>query len=93
MDQTVDPELDAAAEEELALATALFWRDLVALTPWGDTYEGFGPSGGAVSFERSYLWNDQPGGDILCEVTAFRGPSRYDRGVRKTSLIRRPLVI
>ena len=93
MDQTLDPELDAAADEELALATALFWRDLVTLVPWGDTYEGFGPSGGAVSFERSYLWNDAPGGDILCEVTAFRGPSRYDRGVRKTRLIPRPLVL
>ena len=93
MDQTFDPELDAAADEELALATALFWRDLVALTPWGDTYEGFGPSGGAVTFERSYLWNDEPGGDILCEVTAYRGQKRYDRGVRKSELIRRPLIL
>jgi hypothetical protein len=93
MDQTLDPELDAAADEELALATALFWRDLVTLTPWGDTYEGFGPSGGAVTFERSYLWNDEPGGDILCEVTAYRGQTRYDRGVRKIELIRRPLML
>jgi hypothetical protein len=89
MDQTVDPELEAAAEEELALAAALGWRDLAELVPWGDSYEGFGPSGGPVVFERSYLWNDQPGGDILCEVTAHRGASRYDRGARRSRLIRR----
>ncbi len=93
MDPILDPELDAAADEELALATALVWRDLAPLTPWGDSYEGFGPSGGAVTFERGYLWNDEPGGDILCEVTAFRGPSRYDHGVRKTPLIRRPITL
>jgi hypothetical protein len=90
MDVELDPELVAAADEELTLATALFWRDLVTLVPWGDSYEGFGPSGGAVVFERSYLWNGEPGGDILCEVTAFRGPSRYDRGVRRSQIIPRP---
>jgi hypothetical protein len=90
MDQALDPELDAAADEELALAGALAWRDLSALVPWGDTYEGFGPSGGAVLFERGYLWNAEPGGDILCEVTAYRGASRYDHGVRKSRVIRRP---
>ncbi len=46
MDLELDPELVAAADEELTLATALFWRDLVTLVPWGDSYEGFGPSGG-----------------------------------------------
>jgi hypothetical protein len=90
MDPILDPELAAAAAEELSLATALHWRDLVSLTPWGDSYEGFGPSGGAVTFERSYLWNDQPGGDILCEVTAYRGASRYDAGARRTQIIPRP---
>jgi len=43
-----------------------------------------------VTFERSYLWNDQPGGDILCEVTAYRGASRYASGVRRTQIIPRP---
>jgi hypothetical protein len=90
MDRILDPELDAAADEELALAVCLAWRDLAALTPWGDSYEGFGPAGGAVVFERSYLWNGEEGGDILCEVTAFRGPARYERGVRKARVIRRP---
>jgi hypothetical protein len=90
MEPSLDPELEAAAEEELALAAALFWRDLVALTPWGDSFEGFGPCGGAVVFERSYLWNDEPGGDILCEVTAYRDAARYRQGVRRTCLIPGP---
>jgi hypothetical protein len=90
MDRVTDPELDAAAEEELALAIAFTWRDLAALAPWGDSYEGFGPEGGPMIFERSYLWDGDEGGDILCEVTAFRGASRYDRGVRKARIIRRP---
>ena len=93
MDPTLDPELEVAADEELALATALHWRDLVTLIPWGDSYDGFGPSGGPVTFERSYLWSGEPGGDILCEVVAYRGPSRYDRGARRSSLIPRPYVI
>jgi hypothetical protein len=90
MDPTLDPELDAAADEELTLAAALSWASLATLVPWGDSYEGFGPSGGTVVFERGYLWNAEPGGDILCEVVAYRGPSRYDRGARRSRLIRRP---
>jgi hypothetical protein len=86
----IDPELEAAAEEELAAATTLTWRALSGLIPWGDTSEGFGPAGGPLEFERSYIWKDAPGGDILCEVTAFRGPSRYDRGVRRSRVIGKP---
>ncbi len=89
MDAT-DPELLAAAEEELAAAASLSWRELSRLTPWGDSYEGFGPAGGPVVFERSYLWREDAGGDILCEVTVYRGPSRYDRGVRLSRIIPRP---
>ena len=85
-----DPELEAAAEEELAAATTLTWRALAKLVPWGDTYEGFGPAGGTLEFERSYIWRDQPGGDILCEVTAYRGPSRYDRGAKLSQVIAKP---
>jgi hypothetical protein len=85
-----DPELEAAADEEMAAAATLSWRALCDLVPWGDTYEGFGPSGGALLFERGYIWKDAPGGDILCEVTAFRGPSRYDRGARRARVIARP---
>ncbi len=85
-----DPELQAAAEEELAAATRLSWRELSALTPWGDSYEGFGPAGGPVVFERNYIWREDPGGDILCEVTVYRGLSRYDKGVRLGQLIPKP---
>jgi hypothetical protein len=90
LNSAADPELEAAAEEELAAATTLTWRALAKLVPWGDTYEGFGPVGGALHFERGYIWLDAPGGDILCEVTAFRGASRYDRGVRRSRIISKP---
>ncbi len=90
MDSAPDPELQAAAEEELAQATRLSWRELSATTPWGDTFEGFGPAGGPVILERSYLWQAEPGGDILCEVTAYRGPSRYDRGATVRRVIPKP---
>lgn len=90
MDHQTDLELEIAAEEELELAAALSWEKLAPLVPWGDSYEGFGPAGGALVFERGYLWSGDPGGDILCEVTVFRGPARYDRGVRRSRLIRPP---
>ncbi|HLI66634.1 MAG TPA: hypothetical protein VKU90_09750 [Caulobacteraceae bacterium] len=89
MADVADPELEAAAQEELKHALALSWRELARLVPWGDAYDGFGPNGGAITFERGYLWKDEVGGDILCEVTAYRGPSRYDRGVRAAKVIRR----
>jgi hypothetical protein len=90
MTDAPDPELLAAAEEELKAALTLSWRELAKLVPWGDSYEGFGPQGGALMFERGYLWAAAPGGDILCEVTAFRGPSRHDRGVTLSQTIKKP---
>ena len=90
MDPAPDPELEAAADEELTAAATLSWRALADLVPWGDSYEGFGPAGGTLVFERGYIWKDAPGGDILCEVTAFRGPSRYDRGARRSKVIAKP---
>jgi hypothetical protein len=53
MGETPDPELEAAAAEELAQAVRLKWAELAKLVPYGDTYEGFGPAGGALEFERS----------------------------------------
>ncbi len=85
-----DPELMAAAEEELAAATRLSWKELAKLVPWGDTFDGFGPAGGPLMLERNYLWRTEPDGDILCEVTAYRGPSRYDHGAKVSRLIERP---
>jgi len=91
VDTTFDPELQAAAAEEMKAALTLTWSSLSRLVPWGDTFEAFGPSGGALYLERGYIWRDQPGGDILCEVVAFRGPSRYDRGARLTQIIKKPV--
>jgi len=31
-----------------------------------------------VEFARNYIWADQEGGDILCEVIVYAGESRYD---------------
>jgi hypothetical protein len=90
LDPIPDPELEAAADEELGAATTLSWRALADLVPWGDVYDGFGPAGGNLTFERGYIWKDAPGGDILCEVTVFRGPSRYDRGARRSKVIPKP---
>jgi hypothetical protein len=90
MDLNADPELEAAAREELTAAARLSWKELSGLIPWGDTFEGFGPGGGELMLERNYLWRANPGGDILCEVTAFRGPSRYDRGVKVSCVIEKP---
>jgi len=85
-----DPELAAAAEEELTAACTMSWRELAKVAPWGDSWEGFGPMGGPVQFERNYLWQDEPGGDLLCEVRVYRGPSRYDRGAIASRIIRKP---
>jgi len=78
-----DDDFMEAAEEELDRAATLGWKELAKLTPWGDTYEGFTPEGREVSFERSYLWEGETGGDILVEVTVYE-PRAYEDGVRVT---------
>jgi len=87
---TPDAELIAAAAEELTAATTMRWVELARLTPWGDTYEGIGPAGGAVWLERGYIWREAAGGDILCEVTAYRDPDRRDQGARASRVIAKP---
>ena len=64
-------DLRAAADEELERARTLNWRQLSEIMPWGDQFEGFTPQGRAVCFERNYLWEDQPGGDIRVEVSVY----------------------
>lgn len=61
-------ELTAMAEEELASAIALSWPEIKAVTPWGDTFEGFAPSGRTVEVERRYLWAIEPEGAVVVEV-------------------------
>nr|WP_307351655.1 hypothetical protein [Caulobacter ginsengisoli] len=75
------------AEDELKRAVTLSWRELRKVTPWGDSYEGFSPTGRAVMVERSYLWADAEGGDILCEIVVYGGDSRYDQGARISAVI------
>jgi hypothetical protein len=81
-------DLEAAAREELEKARSFKWAQLSGHTPWGDTFEGFTPGGRAVVFDRSYLWQDEPGGDILVEVAIYE-PQAFEQGVRLTSSIRR----
>ncbi len=82
-------DLTAMAQDELARALTLRWRDLARVLPWGDAYEGFTPAGRQVTVERSYLWAEAAGGDILCEVVVYGGPSRWDEGVRASRMIRK----
>lgn len=84
-----DPDLAAMARDELARALTLSWRDLKAVVPWGDSFEGVSPAGRYVEVERSYIWASEAGGDILCEVAVYGGPSRYDAGERASSIISR----
>ena len=84
-----DPDLVAFAEDELGRALTLSWRDLSKITPWGDTFEGLSPAGRQVLVERNYIWAAEAGGDILCEVAVFGGPSRYDQGARVSLLIKK----
>lgn len=84
-----DPDLLAMAQDELARAVTLSWREASKVTPWGDTFEGISPAGRNVEVERNYLWASGPGGDILVEVAVFGGPSRYDAGARVSQTIRK----
>jgi hypothetical protein len=83
-----ETDLEAAAREELERACTLGWRELRNHTPWGDTFEGFTPQGREVHFERSYLWDGEPGGDIRVEVTVYE-PHAYEQGVSLTREIRK----
>ncbi len=84
----IDPDLTAAAEEEMLRACDLSWRELAKVVPWGDTYEGFTPVGRTAQFERSYLWANAPQGDILVEVVVYLGQHQED-GVKLTRVIGR----
>ena len=63
-----DDELSAMAIEELDAACGLTWPELTRITPWGDSYTGFAPSGREVEIERRYLWAHDPAGAVTVEV-------------------------
>ena len=90
-DTPSDPDLDAAADDELSRALTLSWAELARVTPWGDTFEGFSPANRPVLMERNYLWADGPGGDILCEVAVFPNAVLYDHASRRSARVSRPL--
>ena len=85
-----DPDLLAMARDELASALRLDWRALSKVTPWGDSFEGISPAGRNVTVETAYIWQAQPGGDILCEITVFGGESRFDQGEKAGAVVARP---
>ena len=63
-----DDELSAMAIEALDIACALPWPDMKKITPWGDSFTGFAPSGREVEIERRYLWAHEPEGSVAVEV-------------------------
>jgi hypothetical protein len=81
-------ELTAMAEEELNAACALTWPELKRITPWGDSFEGFAPSGRAVEVARRYLWAHDPAGAIVVEVEV-RDPAARE-GAEARALLTAP---
>ena len=87
---STEQDLAAAADEELAQALAMDWRQLAPLIPWGDTFTGVSPANLTVQLSRSYLWAKDEGGDILCEVRAYLDEAHYDYGARRSAVIPKP---
>jgi hypothetical protein len=84
-------DLVAMAKDELDRALTLKWRELSRVVPWGDAFDGYTQAGRQVTVERSYIWAERAGGDILCEVAVYGGPSRWDEGARASRVIRKGL--
>jgi hypothetical protein len=83
-----ETDLEEAAREELERACTIGWRQLSAHTPWGDTFDGFTPQGREVAFERSYMWDGEPGGDIRVEVNVYE-PHAHESGFSLSRTIAR----
>jgi hypothetical protein len=81
-------ELTEMAQEELNAACALTWPELTRITPWGDTFEGFAPSGRTVEVERRYLWAHDPTGAIVVEVEVHDAAAKT--GVEARALLHAP---
>ncbi|WP_374572745.1 hypothetical protein [Phenylobacterium sp.] len=79
-------DLEAAAAEELARACTLGWKQLSSHLPWGDSYEGFTPLGRPVTFERNYLWDGDPGGDVRIEIAVFEDEA-FEDGAHVTCVV------
>lgn len=81
-------ELTAMAQEELNAACSLTWPELKRITPWGDSFEGFAPSGRTVEVERRYLWAHDPEGAIVVEVEVRDAAAKA--GVEARALLHAP---
>ena len=81
-------ELTQMAHEELNAACALTWPELKRITPWGDSFEGFAPSGRTVEVERRYLWALDPEGAIIVEVEVRDAAAR--EGVETRAILHAP---
>ena len=68
MTDAQDDELTVMAQEELDAACAMPFVELKKITPWGDSFMGFAPSGREVEVERRYLWAVDPKGGVIVEV-------------------------
>ncbi|OYX56376.1 MAG: hypothetical protein B7Y86_10230 [Brevundimonas subvibrioides] len=76
------------AQEELNAACAMTWPELRRITPWGDSFEGFAPSGRTVEIERRYLWALDPEGAIIVEVEVRDAAAR--EGVETRAILHAP---
>ena len=81
-------ELTQMAQEELNSACSLTWPELKRITPWGDSFEGFAPSGRTVEVERRYLWALDPEGAIIVEVEVRDAAAR--EGVETRAILHAP---
>ena len=81
-------ELTQMAQEELNSACSLTWPELKRITPWGDSFEGFAPSGRTVEIERRYLWALDPEGAIIVEVEVRDAAAR--EGVETRAILHAP---
>ena len=88
---SLDPqELQALAAEELAHAQRLNWRELSKITPWGDTYQGFAPSGQEVEFERNYLWDKDSHDAVRIEVSVRCLPGNQSGDAHASCVVQKP---
>lgn len=85
---TLPDELTVMAQEELNAACSLTWPELRRITPWGDSFEGFAPSGRTVEVERRYLWALDPEGAIIVEAEVRDAAAR--EGVETRAILHAP---
>lgn len=79
-----EDELSVMAMEELDAALDMSFEAMKRITPWGDVFPGFAPSGRAVEVERRYLWAHEPAGGILIEVEVRDPALKVGAEVRAT---------